>query len=191
MNPPLDQIPSTLVRPFTESEPVCSPSELMELDHVADQYELARLEKMGVLAKVDGKLDGHRSLTTKSVRTWRPKVLGSERVWLYRSRLVAREYAHLDPYCQGLFAPTTASIMTRVVPALFMQKRQEQWTMMSLDVSDAFLMCPQQHPTVARINDTWYKLRRMVPGQRDGSVTWYTTLTSALQKERKELELNS
>ena len=179
---PLDQIPSILVRPFTESEAVCSPSELMELGHVADQYELARLEKIGVLAKVDGKLDGHRSLTTKSVRTWRPKVLGSERVWLYRSRLVAREYAHLDPYRQGLFAPTTASIMTRVVPALFMQKRQEQWTMMSLDVSDAFLMCPQQHPTVTRINDTWYKLHRMVPGQRDGSVTWYTTFTSALQE---------
>ena len=76
---PLEQIPSILVRPFTESEPVCSPSELMELDHVADQYELARLEKMGVLAKVDCKLDGHRSLTTKSVRTWRPKVLGAER----------------------------------------------------------------------------------------------------------------
>ena len=179
---PLDQIPSILVRPFTESEPVCSPSELMELDHVADQYELARLEKMGVLAKVDYKLDEHRSLTTKSVRTWRPKVLGSERVWLYRSRLVAREYAHLDPYRQGLFAPTTASIMTRVVPALFMQRRQEQWTMMSLDVSDAFLMCEQQHPTVTRINDTWHKLHRMVPGQRDGSVTWYTTFTSALQE---------
>ena len=40
----------------------------------------------------------------------------------------------------------------------------------------------QQRPTVTRINDTWDKLHRMVSGQRDGSVTWYTTFTNALQE---------
>ena len=41
------EIPSCLIRPFSEIEPVLSESELAELDYVADQFELARLSEMG------------------------------------------------------------------------------------------------------------------------------------------------
>ncbi|CAE7358794.1 unnamed protein product, partial [Symbiodinium sp. CCMP2456] len=95
------EIPSCLIKPFSESEPACSPAELDEIDRVADQFEFDRLVQLGVMTEVADKLDGHRMLTSKSVRTWRPKVLAGQKVWLRRSRLVAREYAHLDPERSG------------------------------------------------------------------------------------------
>ncbi|CAE7206401.1 unnamed protein product [Symbiodinium sp. CCMP2456] len=175
------EIPSCLIKPFSESEPACSPAELDEIDQVADQFEFDRLVQLGVMTEVAAKLDGHRMLTTKSVRTWRPKVLAGQKVWLRRSRLVAREYAHLDPERSGLFCPTTSQIMLRVIPALFLRRRDAGWSLLSLDVSDAFLQCDQQHATLTRIGNKWFKLLRMLPGQRDGSVTWYNDFTSEMK----------
>ena len=74
------EIPSCLIRPFSESEPTCSPAELDEIDRVADEFEFDRLVQLGVMTEVADKLDGHRMLTTKSVRTWRPKVLAGQKV---------------------------------------------------------------------------------------------------------------
>ncbi|CAE7248917.1 GIP [Symbiodinium sp. CCMP2592] len=167
------EVPSCLIRSFSESEPICSPAELDEIDAVADAFEFQRLSGIGVLSEVPDRLEGHRTLTTKSVRTWRPKLYKGSKVWLRRSRLVAREYAHLDPDRPGLFCPTTNQIMLRV--------REEGWSMLALDVSDAFLQCSQQHPTVTRIGDKWFKLWRMLPGQRDGSVTWYNDFTNEMK----------
>ncbi|CAE7787367.1 RE1 [Symbiodinium sp. CCMP2592] len=175
------EVPSCLIRPFSESEPICSPAELDEIDAVADEFEFQRLSGIGVISEVPNRLEGHRTLTTKSVRTWRPKVYKGSKVWLRRSRLVAREYAHLDPDRPGLFCPTTNQIMLRVIPALFLRRREEGWSMLALDVSDAFLQCSQQHPTVTRIGDKWFKLWRMLPGQRDGSVTWYNDFTNEMK----------
>ncbi|CAE7242873.1 RE1, partial [Symbiodinium sp. CCMP2592] len=175
------EVPSCLIRPFSESEPICSPAELDEIDAVADAFEFQRLSGSGVISEVPDRLEGHRTLTTKSVRTWRPKVYKGSKVWLRRSRLVAREYAHLDPDRPGLFCPTTNQIMLRVIPALFLRRREEGWSMLALDVSDAFLQCSQQHPTVTRIGDKWFKLWRMLPGQRDGSVTWYNDFTNEMK----------
>ena len=104
------EIPSCLIRPFSESEPCCSTEELEEIDAVADDFEFNRLSQLGVMSEVPDRLEGHRTLTTKSVRTWRPKVHRGAKVWLRRSRLVAREYAHLDPDRPGLFCPTTNQI---------------------------------------------------------------------------------
>ena len=175
------EIPSCLIRPFSESEPTCSPAELDEIDRVADEFEFDRLLQLGVMTEVADKLDGHRMLTTKCVRTWRPKVLAGQKVWLRRSRLVAREYAHLDPERSGLFCPTTSQIMLRVIPSLFLRRRHAGWSLLSLDVSDAFLQCEQQHQTLTRIGSKWFKLWRMLPGQRDGSVTWYNDFTNEMK----------
>ena len=105
-----------------------------------------------------------------------------EKVWLRRARLVAREYAHLDPYRQGLFAPTTANIMTRVIPAVFLQQKANGWTMLSLDVSDAFLTVAQLEPTITKINGSWFKLHKMVPGQRAGSSRWFEAFTEHIKQ---------
>ena len=175
------EVPSCLIRPFSESEPTCSPAELDEIDRVADEFEFNRLVQLGVMTEVADKLDGHRMLTTKSVRSWRPKVLAGQKVWLRRSRLVAREYAHLDPERSGLLCPTTSQIMLRVIPSLFLRRRHAGWSLLSLDVSDAFLQCEQQHQTLTRIGSKWFKLWRMLPGQRDGSVTWYNDFTNEMK----------
>ena len=175
------EIPSCLIRPFSESEPTCSPAELDEIDRVADEFEFDRLLQLGVMGEVAEKLDGHRMLTTKCVRTWRPKVLAGQKVWLRRPRLVAREYAHLDPERSGLFCPTTSQIMLRVIPSLFLRRRHAGWSLLSFDVSDAFLQCEQQHQTLTRIGSKWFKLWRMLPGQRDGSVTWYNDFTNEMK----------
>ena len=59
------EIPSCLIRPFSESEPCCSPGELEEIDAVADEFEFNRLSQLGVMSVVPDRLEGHRTLTTK------------------------------------------------------------------------------------------------------------------------------
>ncbi|CAE7041985.1 unnamed protein product [Symbiodinium sp. CCMP2592] len=166
-------IPSILIKPFSETEPVCDASELEAIDAAADSFELDRLTKAGVLEQSESWLEGHRTLSSKYVRTWRPKVIKGERVWLRRARLVAREFAHLGPGRQHLFAPTTTQCMLRIVPSLFIRNFGDGWSLLSLDVSDAFLQCKQQHDTLTKVDGKWYKLFRMLPGQRDGSATWF------------------
>ncbi|CAE7256161.1 unnamed protein product, partial [Symbiodinium sp. CCMP2456] len=170
---PTPEIPAILIRPESESEPVCSAAELEAIDAAADALELARLTSIGVLEQCECWREGHRSLSSKYVRSWRLKVLNGEKKWLRRSRLVAREFAHLDPDRQHLFAPTTTQCMLRIVPALFIRNFGDNWALLSLDVSDAFLQCQQQHATLTKVDGFWYKLHRMLPGQRDGSATWF------------------
>ena len=177
----LPEVPECLLRPFSETEPYCTDAELQLIDDAADEFEFKRLMQLGVMTEVEGRLPEHRTLTTKSVRTWRPKVHKGEKVWLRRSRLVAREFAHIDPDRPGLFSPTTNQIMLRIVPALFLRCRERGWSLLALDVSDAFLQCSQHHATVTRIGDRWFKLWRMLPGQRDGSVTWFNDFTAEMQ----------
>ena len=74
------------------SEPALDCEVLERLDRIADEVELERLVKMGVLVEDNGlpSEDGSvpSQLSTKMVRTWRKK--GEK--FLRRSRLVAREY---------------------------------------------------------------------------------------------------
>ena len=180
----LDQgeIPSCLIRDFSEHEPQLSEYELAEIDHVAAAFEVSRLTGMGVMEEVEGRLDGHRTLSTKYVFTWRPKIMNSQRIWLRRARLVAREFAHLDPHRSGLFSPATSSVMVRVIPALYMSQRDNGWSLLAMDISDAYLTCSQGQPTVTRVGDRWFRLWKMLPGQRDGSSTWFTEFTEFLGK---------
>ena len=89
------EIPAILIKPFSETGPVCGAAELETIDAAADAFELDRLTKIGVLEQSDSWREGHRTLSSKYVRTWRLKVINEERVWLRRSRLVAHEFAHL------------------------------------------------------------------------------------------------
>ena len=93
----MTDVPPCLLHPFGETEPALSSNELESIDAVAAQYEVDRLKGLGVLRDVSGPLEGHRLLTTKFVYTWRAKVINGVDVFLRRGRLVAREYAHLDP----------------------------------------------------------------------------------------------
>ena len=71
--------------------------------------------------------------------------------------------------------------MLRVIPSLFLRRRHAGWSLLSLDVSDAFLQCEQQHQTLTRIGSKWFKLWRMLPGQLHGRVTWYNDFTNEMK----------
>ena len=109
---PSAEIPSCLIRPFSQTEPQCSPEELQYIDDIADNFELSRLTNMHVLSKVQSKLEDHRVLSSKSVRSWRRKC----------------------------------------------------------------------YPTCTKVGNRWFKLDRMLPGQRDGSVTWFADFTEKIKR---------
>ena len=50
-----------------------------------------------------------------------------------------------------------------------------------LDVSDAFLQVPQQHPRWVTLGNQSFLMLRCLPGQRDASKLWYRYFTSKLQ----------
>ena len=67
-----------LSKPRSKEEPMMDAEELQELDALADLVEIARLQQQGVLIppeQVEG--DDVKTLSTKFVRSWRPKELAS------------------------------------------------------------------------------------------------------------------
>ena len=95
--------PDDLYYPGSVSEPELDEATLMALDALAERVEVARLASKGVLRKVtdtgeqDALRQTHRSLNARFVHTWRQKVVNHQSKWLRRARLVAKEFAHLDP----------------------------------------------------------------------------------------------
>ena len=113
----------------SDLEPECDNLELQGLDAMADSVELGRLVSMGVLIKkkCESDVKGSTHLTTKMVRTWRPKESGIplQDVWYRRSRFVAREYAWLSERTD-IFAPASTSLCNRLIPILFMREKQKE-----------------------------------------------------------------
>ena len=179
-------IPKCLIRDLSDHEPELSAEELFEVDRQACLFEVARLGSKSVLVQVAGPLPGHRTLSTKFVLSWRQKCIEGKEVWLRRARLVAREFAFLDPHREGLFSPASSSIVTRIIPELFMQQRASGWSMIAVDVADAYLTCSQGSPTVTSVKlghqTLWFRLDKCLPGQRDGSSRWFGDFSSYLSE---------
>ena len=110
-----------LTFPYTSKEPNLPAEELMALDAIADQVELQRLEKLGVLQSPDKVPASSKVLSTRFVRTWREKHNKEGLpVWLRRSRFVAREFSWLEPERENLFSPASGSIISRILPTIFL-----------------------------------------------------------------------
>ena len=180
-----------LCRPYNSNEPSLTPEEFEELsslDALADQVEIDRLRDLGVLlpvSAVDGL--GAKKLTTRFVRTWRDKVISHERCWLRRSRYVAREFSWLSPDRQDLFSPASSAITNRLLPYCFLHRGSINGgqVMAALNIGDAFLTVDQQQPTIvtcelASGEMQEFSLGEVLPGQRDGSLLWYNSLTKFL-----------
>ena len=85
-----------LIFPDDAGEPQLSIQDMIQLDSLADRVEIERLTKLGVLPPDSLQCEpGQRpkTLSTRFVRTWREKVIDNKRVFLRRSRYVAREFA--------------------------------------------------------------------------------------------------
>ena len=179
-----------LTYPYGPHEPELDADELCRLDALADQVELRRLQKLSVLQDCSLVDANSKVLSTRFVRTWREKHDETGRaIWLRRSRFVAREFAWLEPERESLFSPASGSIISRVLPTLFLEGRAEKNTVMaSIDVRDAFLTVKQRCPTLVHTTDAngvtrSFSLGRVLPGQRDGSLLWYQDVTDFLKQE--------
>ena len=173
--------------------PSLSEDELRSLDTKADFFEINRLIRKGVLkalADDEQPEPGTKSLSSKFVRTWRRKPRHGKEAYLRRSRLCAREYRWLEVEREGLYSPATNSAVTKLVPWFFsrMKDQPDQYSILSLDVKDAYLECPQLTPVIASLPRDFpapcrYMFLKCVPGQRDGSIRWYDLLLAFLQSK--------
>ena len=145
--PPSANIPECLMIPWSEHEPELSPEELARIDAVAMQFEVDRLLGIPALEQVTHMLPDHKRLTTRFVTTWRCKTIAGQAYWLRRARLVARDFAFLCPGRTDLFSPASNALQSKIVPAVFIDNYHKGWQLVSLDVTDAYLNCPQGEPT--------------------------------------------
>ena len=124
----LGQLETPIGRPGSRPEP---------------EVEEKRLEKLGVIAPLEKKIDGYKNLATRFVRDWRAKQRSNEpgapKQFLRRSRLVAREYA--TDRRDDVHSPATGGQALRILPAIYLMKRQEeergglQYTLGALDIN--------------------------------------------------------
>lgn len=157
--------------------------EMSRLDIIADRIEVERLKDMGVLMSMDDDhIEEMKSLSTRFVRTWRDKIYDNNRVWLRRSRLVAREYSWLADR-SDLFSPASNAISGRLLQLMFLRQREEGYLLSAIDVADAFLTVKQREKTKVTLDSGVFELGKVLPGQRAGSQWWYEDLTSVLCAE--------
>ena len=173
--------------PYSPDEPILDATLMAELDAIADQLEVTRLQEMTVLVKEedlasDVELGG--DLTARFVRTWRKKSKGNEDFWFRRSRLVAREFNKLCVR-DDLYSPASNHIVERLVPALCLSNTfSKAHVLGALDISDAYLQVPQEVPRRISIVDgnihPGLVINKCLPGQRDGSRRWFDHFSSFL-----------
>ena len=172
-----------LIFPYTPQEPELAVEEMSRLDIIADKIEVERLKDMGVLMSMDDDhIEEMKSLSTRFVRTWRDKMYDNNRVWLRRSRLVAREYSWLADR-SDLFSPASNAISGRLLQLMFLRQREEGYLLSAIDVADAFLTVKQREKTKVTLDSGVFELGKVLPGQRAGSQWWYEDLTSVLCAE--------
>ena len=161
------------------------------IDDLADSVEEWRLKRLGALESIAELKEDHKLLTTRFVRDWRikPNTLkeGSPKMFLRRSRLVAREYANCKR--DDVHSPATGSQALRFLPAVYLMRRLEEesggpnFVLGALDVKDALLQVPQEEPTQVTTAGGHFLVKRNLPGQRIGAKAWFERLTSRLKTE--------
>ena len=155
------------------------------IEDIVAAVEEARLQKLGVLSRMDKLMVNHKTLTTRFVRDWRAKHRDKEgsgpKQWLRRSRLVAREYA--TDKRDDIYAPATGGQALRLLPLIYLGKKAEEamggekTILGSLDVKDIFLQVKQEVPTQVITATGHFEVLRNLPGQRIGAKAWLDHLT--------------
>ena len=153
--------------------------ELQAIDAAADREEIQRLLDKGRKRPVKlADATGWKQLSTTQVRDWRYR-----NGWIWRSRLVAREYQ--------IYAPSSVASTTKILPALLMSSGHE-FGMFSADVKDAYLMVPQQEKVFILPPPSWkdqhpedeaWELLYCLPGQRIGAKAWHDYFSEVLRQE--------
>jgi hypothetical protein len=175
--------------PLTRSPP----DPLPEVDRLADEIEVNRLQEMGVIEKLALKDYELELLTTRMVYDWRikdwkdPKTGSIRRRWMRRARLVAREYANHRR--DDVHSPASGSQVLRLLPAIYLMLTavdgidQEEIQIGSLDIKDAFLMADQEEPLQVTTKAGKFKVKKNLPGQRKAAKSWYEFIANYLEKK--------
>ena len=178
-----------LMFPFDIREPEVSAEELVRLDAIADGIEIERLKCMKVLEDLQSSHDtsNMKTLSTRFVRTWRDKTFGSRRVWLRRSRLVAREFAWLSER-NDLFSQASNALAGRLLQTMCLRNLDKGHDLGAIDIADAFLTVKQREATLVSLTNATgekcsFNLGKVLPGQRAGSQWWYEDITHVLCNE--------
>ena len=171
-----------------------SPAEpLPEVDLLADEIEVNRLQEMGVIEKLSVEDQGLELLTTGMVFDWRikdwkdPKTGTIRRRWMRRARLVAREYANHRR--DDVHSPASGSHVLSLLPAIYFMLTavdgidQEEIQIGSLDIKDAFLMADQEQPLQITTKVGKFKVKKNPPGHRKAAKSWYEFIASYLEKK--------
>ena len=157
--------------------------------------KVGRLIKMEVIKHANNEDKNiTRSVTTKFVRDWRWKEYKSEGTsrnrWLRRSRLVARQYA-VDKR-GDVFSPASSGHLLRLLPVLYLAevgelreagRSEEDVTLCTMDIKDAFLQVPQEEPLRLRMPGGDYIALKNLPGQRIGAKAWFDYFSAFLAEE--------
>eukprot|EP00435_Cladocopium_sp_Y103_P041704 s881_g11.t1 len=168
-------------------------------NRLADQVELQRLSSMGALEEVEfGNLGQKEQLTTKFVYDWRQKEhvdgLGvTSKKWLRRSRLVAREFSFWEKR-SDTYSPASSTHILNLLPMMFLQQlsdtpasdsrvQADPYVLGTVDIKDAFIMVDQQTPMSIRMLGKYYKVKKILPGQRLGAKAWYWHFRKMLMRE--------
>ena len=177
-----------------DTDSVLDDAELAQLEADAIKVEVKRLIDLGVLQPVHASEVREQQLLQLSARfvhSWRPKKIDGQNVFLRRARLVAREYQWQDPHREHLFAPASSSLLSRLLPGLFMQRKAEghDWVMFTCDIRDSYLIVDQKTPTAVTIfldgGEFHFQLMKCLPGQRDGARNWYEEFSGFLMEKLK------
>lgn len=91
---------------------------------------------------IDSHSHDFKRLRRRMVLPWRDKWIDGRRVWLRRSRYVAREYGYL--LRRRMFRILTV----RLLPTLFLRMIDDGFILCSIDIADAYLTVDQRVPAV-------------------------------------------
>ena len=166
-----------------EDPPITSEEHLQLLDNEARKVEVQRM--LDIPAMKESTREevadcGGYIISTKFVQTWKHRV--ERGGWFRRARLVAWQFkASVD--IEQTFAPTSIMVLPKMLIHLMLNVHQE-FSAMTLDVKDAFLMAnqPEDERAFLEVEGKVYKLVRCLPGQRSAASQWFQ-LFAATAKE--------
>ena len=163
-----------------DDPPEVSEEELEHLDTMAKDKEINRMLEMPATVEVEAEeveVNGAYIISTKEVMCWKRRL--DQGGWFRRARLVARQFRNSIQLEQTV-APTGMMCLPKMLLHLTLNV-YVGFSVMTLDVKDAFLMSPQpaEERAYVRVNGRIFKLLRCLPGQRTAASQWFQHFAGA------------
>ena len=163
-----------------DDPPEVSEEELEHLDAMAREKEINRMLEMPAMVEVGAEeveANGGYIISTKEVMCWKHRL--DQGGWFRRARLVARQFRN-SVQLEQTFAPTGMMCLPKMLIHLTLNV-YGGFSVMTLDVKDAFLMSPQpaEERAYVRVNGRIFKLLRCLPGQRTAASQWFQQFAGA------------